>query len=75
MKHDVSDGCQHHEFDGPRTRRRALLKLLAGTAAGAALLRTGTARAKTTPPSRPAPATADDAGRRAVRGDEASRAA
>ena len=61
MKHDVSDGCQHHELEGPRTRRRALLKLLAGTAAGAALLRTGTARAKTTPPSRPAPATADEA--------------
>ena len=61
MKHDVSDGCQQHELEGPRTRRRALLKLLAGTAAGAALLRTGTARAKTTPPSRPAPATADEA--------------
>ena len=43
------------------TRRRTLLKLLAGSTAGAILLPVGAARAKTERPSRPAPATPDEA--------------
>ena len=61
MENDVRNGMGRSENAEPRTHRRALLKMLAGTAAGAALLHAGRARAKTTPPSRPAPATADEA--------------
>jgi carbonic anhydrase len=53
---------QDEDHDGAhRSDRRTLLKLLAGIAAGAALLPAGRAHAKTERPSRPAPATPDEA--------------
>jgi carbonic anhydrase len=61
VKDDVSNGCETGERHGPRAQRRTLLQLLAGTAAGAVLLRAGRARAKTERPYRPAPATPDEA--------------
>jgi carbonic anhydrase len=54
-----------HGHDSHRADRRALLKVIAGSAAGAALLGPGfapaTARADVERPSRPAPATPDEA--------------
>jgi carbonic anhydrase len=61
VKNHVNDGIEGLAIARTRADRRTLIKLLAGTSAGAALLRTGRAHAKTTPPTRPAPATPDEA--------------
>jgi carbonic anhydrase len=67
VDNDAMKGCGHdgnhadNHDAARRADRRTLLKLLAGTAAGAALLPAGRAHAKTERPSKPAPATPDEA--------------
>ena len=58
---DERHEMDHRDTGDAPTHRRTLLKLIAGAAAGAALLPARRARAKTERPTRPAPATPDEA--------------